>query len=80
MGDAGEPAAVAEEELVLPEKKKKRPALPISELDEPPSEEAPKTAAALTTVSWAEFDFPKKKKRKREVSWVWGEMCERVRW
>jgi translation initiation factor 2 subunit 2 len=55
-----------EDELILPAKKKKKAAVAKSEVAVEPAKEAPHPAAtALGNVNWAEFDFPKKKKRKR---------------
>ena len=58
-----------DDELVLPEKKpRKRVAVQASEPEQKLLvEEAPKPAA-LAAASWGEFDFPRKKKRRREVS------------
>ena len=52
--------------MILPAKKKKKAAVLKSEVV---AEEDPQPAlTALDTVNWAEFDFPKKKKKKRPVS------------
>ena len=58
-----------EDELILPAKKKKsRSAVPVSEADlQPSGEEAPKAAILVAAASWSEFDFPKRKKKLRDV-------------
>lgn len=53
-----------EDELILPTKKKK-PAVPKSEAGREEISRPPTTI--LGTPSWTEFDFPKKKKKKRPV-------------
>ena len=61
---------IDDDELVLPEKKpRKRTAVQASEPEQKLlTEEAPKPAA-LVAASWGEFDFPRKKKRRREVGY-----------
>ena len=53
---------------MLPEKKpKKRTAVQPSEPELQPSAEETRRPAVLAAASWGEFDFPRKKKRRREV-------------
>ena len=58
-----------EDELILPAKKKKKSAVPKPEVEEKVEEieETPRATVLAAPPSWTEFDFPKRKKRKREV-------------